>query len=1000
LKAFLTYIVFSIFLFYGLKPALAQPQRTLTGKVSLSDDPETVPGIGIQVEGTTRGAITDVFGNYSLRLDTADSVVVVSYIGYAKQRIILGERTTLDVVLQPEVITRDEVVVVGYGVQKKSDVTGSVGRIKGEELIKVPNNNAMQALQGKVAGVQVVSSSGAPGDPPKVRIRGVGTMSGSSGSSGNDPLYVVDGVFMKDISSINSSDIESMEVLKDASAAAIFGVEGANGVILITTKQGKEGKVSINFSAEYGVQNLSKKIDLLNSRQFGELVNEISPGTYNNLNVLPNTDWQDEVFKKNAGIQNYQVSASGGTKSTSYYFGLGYFKQQGIIPKSDYERISIRANYSVNLNDYIKIGTNVTVAPVKQQNAADVVGSLYRSSPAVRAKTDTGSGYGEVLGYGNSLAAIEYNNSFVKGISGIGNVFTEIKLPLGFKYRFSYGFDMNYNRRVSFTPVFFVGSNQSNAINKLSTGRSTKNNSTIDNLVYYDKTFGKHKVDVLGGFSYYSNFGDDAYVNAQNIIRNSSNFWYLNAGQVLAANSFESATLSHKESYFGRVNYVLSDKYLLTGTYRVDGSSNFGTNNKYAAFPSVALGWVISEEDFLKDIKNLSNLKIRSSWGKLGNQTIDVYDRLTTINNNLPAVFGPNNILIQGATYDKTSNPDLKWETTTQFDAGLEAGFFQNKLSLELDYYHRLTEDILVSLATPGHTGNGPFTRVRNNAASVVNRGIEVALNWRDEIGSIKYRIGGNGTTVYNQVKSLGSSIASDDFITAGGLGNGQNVTRTQAGQPIGAFYGFQTDGIFQNETEVSAGPVLNADQLPGDLRFKDLNGDGKVNFDKDRTFLGSAIPKFIFGFNIGISYMGFDLSADFQGQTGNKIYNGKAAVRSAIANYEISYLERWTPTRPSNTVPRATAGGDNFNPSNYFLQDGSFLRVRTITLSYALPKDLSSKLKLEKTSIYLRGTNLFTWTKFTGFSPEVGGNDLGAGIDLGAYPVTAVLAGGINVTF
>jgi len=975
--------------------AFAQEAISVSGNVSLSDEPGGVPGIAVQIEGTSKGVSTDINGFYKLNLTETDSVLIFNYLGYTKQRIRIEGRSTIDVVLQVEVLTREEVVVVGYGVQKKSDVTGSVGRIRGEDLIKVPSNNPLQALQGKVAGVQVVSNSGSPGDPPKVRIRGVGTI-----NSGNDPLYVVDGVFMKDISSINSSDIESMEVLKDASAAAIFGVEGANGVILVTTKQGKEGKVSINFSSEYGVQNLGNKIKLLNGQQYGQLINEINPGTYNNLDALPNTNWQDLIYKKNAAIQNYQVSASGGSKTSSYFLSLGYFKQEGIVPKSDFERISIRTNYSADITPFIKVGTNVTIAPSNRQNTADVVGTLYRASPAVRARIDTGSGYGEVVGYGNPLAAIDYNNNFEKSLNGIGNIFTEIKLPAGFKYRFSYGFDMNYKRTVSFSPVYFVSPAQSNPINDLNTGRETRSNSTIDNLLYYNKEIGKHRIDALGGVSFYRNKSENINVQAQNIIRDAENLWYLNAGQVVGASSTETANLILKESFFGRVNYTFSDRYMATATYRVDGSSNFGANNRFAGFPSLALGWVLSEEDFMKNINGLSYLKLRSSWGKLGNQNIDVADRLTVINSQNSAVFGPNNTLTQGATYDKTSNPDLKWETTTQFDAGLEIGLMNNKLSLEADFYNRLTEDILVLLATPGHVGNGPFTRIRKNAASVLNRGIEIALNWKDEIGQVQYRLGANATTIYNEVKSLGASITSDEFITAGGLGNGQNVTRTQAGFPIGGFYGFQTNGIFQNADEVNAGPVLNSDQQAGDLRFKDINRDGKIDFANDRTYLGSPIPKFLFGFNAGLSFKGFDLSADFQGQTGNKIYNGKAAIRPALANYETSYLNRWRSDQPGNSVPRATAGGDNFNPSNYLIQDGAFLRLRTITLSYSLPKSLSAKLKLEKTSIYLRGTNLITWTKFTGYSPEVGGADLGAGIDLGIYPITAVLAGGINITF
>ncbi len=853
----------------------------------------------------------------------------------------------------------------------------------------------MQGLQGKAAGIQVVSSSGAPGASPKVRIRGVGSI-----NAGNDPLYVVDGVFMKDISAINSSDIESMEILKDASAAAIYGVQGSNGVVLITTKQGKEGKLIINFSSEVGVQNLTNKIDLLNGRQFAELVNEINPGTYNNLNLVPNTDWQDEVFRKNALIQNHQISMSSGSKTSSYYLGLGYFRQDGIIPKSNYERVSIRTNYNMNVKDWLKVGTNITVAPSTSQNPADVVGNLYRASPAVRARIDTGSGFGEVPVYGNPLASIKFNNNRANVLSAIGNVFAEVSLPKGFRYRFSYGFDVLYGRSVSYTPEFFVSPAQNNATSDLVTGRNWHNYTTLDNLLYYNKEVGKHRIDGLGGISIYREIDENLTAVAENIIRGNTNLWYLNSGQVVPSLTTETASLFHKASFFGRLNYVFDEKYLFTATYRVDGTSNFSKNNRFGRFPSVALGWLLSQEDFIKDIPAINNLKLRTSWGKLGNQNIGAGNQFTLINNGLPAVFGQPNTLNQGASYDRAGNPNLIWETSTQFDAGLEIGLFQNRLTIDADYYNRLTSDALVPLTRPAHEGNGSFTRIFYNAANIRNSGFELTTNWADKIGKLDYRLGALGTTVKNRVVSFGASVQSDEFITDGPLGNGTNVTRTQAGQPIGSFYGYQTNGIFQNDAELAAGPRLNPDQLPGDIRYSDLNGDGRVDLNNDRTFLGSPIPTFLYGFSAGLGFKGFDLSADFQGQSGNMIYNGKAAVRPGLANYEANYLDRWQPNRPGNTVPRATAGGDNFVASDFLLQSGSFMRLRTLTLAYNIPKAVSDRMRMQKASIYLRGTNVFTWTKYTGYSPEVGGGDLSAGIDLGIYPISAVYAIGINVSF
>lgn len=974
--------------------------RSVSGSVRLSDEKDPVPGVTVIVEGTTRGATTDFQGMFSINLQDSDSILVASYVGYARQRVRIQGRASLEIVLEPEVKTGKEVVVVGYGVQRKSDITGSISSVKSADLVKVPNNNPVQALQGKAAGVQVVSTSGAPGEGAKVRIRGVGSI-----GSGSDPLYVVDGVFMTDISAINAQDIVSMEVLKDASSAAIFGVRGSNGVILVTTRQGKEGKPQFSFNTEYGVQNVNKRIDMLDGKQFAELYNSLEglSGTYIPDNV-PNTDWQSLIFKDNARIQNHQFSASGGSSNSSYYFGLGYFKQEGVVHNSNYERISLRTNASYNLTKNWKLGTNLTIAPSLQRNAANVIATAYRAYPLIkptRPGTDSTAPYNEVPTYGNPLADLEYNsNNYTRSLAGIGNIYTEYTLPYGFKYRLNVGFDMAYGRNVNFTPKYFVGPLQNTPFNQVSTYRDWKSNSLVDNMLYYTKEIGKHNIDAFVAISTYRNFTERLSASAVNLPRADEGTWYIGNNQVLAQGASSTQYLYTNVSTFGRINYSYDGKYLLTVTGRRDGSSLFGKENRFGFFPSAALGWVVSEEDFLKDVKLLNTLKVRASVGKLGNSRVS-NDVLTTIYNtvqaNSPAVFGNGDAFLVGSSPGTTANPALRWEETTQLDIGLDLGLLNNRLTMEVDYYNRNSNDVLVQLQTPGYFGNGAGVRVLYNAADLVNRGIEYNISWKDKVGEIEYRLGTLGTTIFNNVEGLGNTVQSDEFILGGNVA-GYSLTRTQAGQPIGSFYGYKVLGVFKDEADVASYPGISGTK-PGDLKYADLNGDKKIDV-KDRTFLGKAIPGFIFGFNLGVAYKGFDLSADFQGQTGNKIYNAKAVIRPGIANYEARYADRWTPENPNSSVPRATAGGNNFLPSDFFLEDGDFLRLRTLTLSYAIPESLLTKGKIRNASVFVRGTNLITWTKFSGYTPEVASSDIDGALDLGIYPVATVYSIGANISF
>jgi TonB-linked SusC/RagA family outer membrane protein len=1003
-------VCLTLFLFLGFGLSSSAQIRTVKGTVTTTDTKETLPGATIQVKGTTEGAVTDIDGNYTVKISQAKVVLIFSYIGYKTKEVEVTVQLKVDVELEPQKTTLDEVVVIGYGSVRKSDLSGSVGTVKSDDITKITALNPVQSLQGNVTGVQVTSTSGTPGENPAVRIRGVGTFGNSN------PIYVVDGVIVDDISFLNSNDITSMEVLKDASASAIYGSRGANGVIMVTTKMGKatEGKTVFNFSGEVGIQKLAKKIDLLNGHDFAVIRNEINPGSYNNVDAVPNTDWQDLIFKS-APIFDFQLSASGSSKAVQYYISGSYFKQGGIIEKSNYERITLKINNIYNFSEYVKFGNNITVAPYSQQVAPGVTWAAYRAWPTLVPYYADGS-FGVVPGVGNPLADIEYSNNYNKGVRGVGNLFGEVNFLKMFTFKSSFGVDAGYNLSESFTPAFTVYnpdgtiSQQQNLMSRLNKSTNYTFTWLWENTLNFKKEFGKHSIDAVAGYTMQNTTSDGFSLAGANLIRDDPSFWYIQpsyiydpANNVNTINSiYESVDLNQYYSmisYLFRVNYVFNKRYILTATFRSDGSSKFSSNTRYATFPSFALGWNVSQEKFLQNVKWLNKLKIRASWGKLGNDKIPYWDRYARVESNILAIFGTNGDPNTGATYGINGNPDLKWEVTTQTDIGLEFSLFDSRLTAEFDYYNKQTDDILILLSVPGYFGNGSGAKVRFNAASVVNRGFEFNLGWRDQIGKLKYNIGVLGTTIHNEVLKIGGISGVDDALIGGYLGNGIPVTRSVVGLPIGSFYGYQTDGVFQSQAELDAYPH-DGQAGVGDLRFVDVNSDGKID-GRDRTNIGSPIPTFIFGFNFGIEIIGFDLSVNVQGQTGNKIFNAKEVVRPDPYNFESHVLNRWTGPGTSNTEPRASFGGYNYTPSDHFIQDGSFIRIRNLVLGYTLPVAWSAKISMQKLRVYVKADNLYTWTKFTGYTPEIGSGDvLSAGIDYGIYPITAVYSVGINLNF
>lgn len=1000
-------ISFLLLFLIWLDPLLAQVN--LKGTI-VDDQNVPLPGVSVVIKNTFKGTMSDVDGSYTIAALPSDTLVF-SMVGMITQEIVPGSRTVINIQLETETTIMEEVVVIGYGTVRKSDLTGSVSSVKTEDLLKVTSLNPEQGLQGKVTGVQVISTSGAPGAGAAVRVRGVGTFNNSS------PIFVVDGVILDDISFLNSSDIASMEVLKDASATAIYGSRGANGVIIITTKTGTMGqeKASFNVNSEFGIQHLAKKIDLLSGREFAIISNEIVAGSYNNVDLVPNTDWQDLVFTT-AQIHNHQISVTGATKLTQYYVGIGAFIQDGIIDKSNYSRITLKLNNTYNLTPFLKLGNNLTIAPYTQRNAPNVTYSVYRAQPVLEPYYDDDS-FAVVYNVGNPLAQLAYSNDFRKGIRGVGNIFAEASFLDSFTLRTSFGIDASYNKSTSFTPAYTIynpdgtASQQQNILSDLYRGSSDNLNWLWENTLSYRKTFMDiHSLDLVAGYTMQESTSEFLSIPGENILRDGQDFWYISPSYIYdpannvntiqsISNGVDAGLYYSMISYLFRANYSLDNKYIATVTFRRDGSSKFAKENRFSNFPSFALGWNIGNEQFMKSVDAVSKLKVRASWGIIGNEKISYYDRYARVQSSIIAVLGNPDAPIPAATYGKSGNPDLRWESTTQTDIGVEAGFFANKFTGEFDFYNRVTNDILVELSTPGHLGNGQGQKVRYNAASVLNRGFEFNLNWRERRGDFTYSVGLLGSTIHNEVLEIGGTSGVDSTLIGGYLGDGRPVTLSRVGLPIGAFYGYKTDGVFQDEAELAAYPH-SSQAGPGDLRFVDVTDDGILD-GRDRTYIGSPIPKFIFGFNGSIEYKGIDFALDFQGQTGNKIFNGKEVVRPDPYNFEKHVFDRWTGPGTSNSEPRPSFGGYNFTPSDRFIQDGSFIRLRSLTLGYTLPASISQKAFMQQLRVYVKGSNLFTLTRFTGYTPEIGSYDvLSNGIDYGAYPITSVYSVGVNLQF
>lgn len=1033
-------------------PSTNQNRKRLTGQV-VGQDGEPLIGVNVVVKGTTIGSMTDMDGNYILENVPSNATVEFSYIGYLQQSINVGNKSNLNVTLAEDTQKLDEVVVVGYGSFKKRDLTGAVSQVKGDEISNLPLRSAADALQGKAAGVTITSSSGSPGSLGNVRIRGVGTI------NNNDPLYVVDGLPQGDIGWLNARDIESIEVLKDASAQAIYGARAANGVILVSTKRGASGesyRSNIEFDMNIGFQDVVKTYDMLDAEGFMEYKNRAYAASGKALiddfatpekreQILTflgknggrsGTDWWKESTRKpkEAISQNYNLAFSGGMKKLRYRASFGYMDQQGILKGSDYERLSGRLNVDSEVTKWLNLSANVNVTyesrrnldennsytatvfstlaadpitPVYRDNLVDIPDFLQNRIMGGYEPTNPWSRYTGVI-YSNKPNTVgQVDRSALNqwhGIATKSNISGEVKLLPFLTFKSSIALDLVRNQSDSFRPSYYLDGDEYSTYAGASRSVANKDYWVFDNYLTYNEKFDKHAVTAMVGTSAEKERYEEIYAYKEGQVNNNPNQQIINAGTMNPAASGYYAT-STLNSYFGRVFYSFDNRYMITANIRWDGSSKFADGNRWGYFPSVSAGWNFSEESFMKNLEWLSQGKLRAAWGEIGNQTISSGAYMNTFGNGSYYLFGNpyQTNLYAGRT--QVGNPDLKWETTRQLDFGLDLAFFQGSLRATFDYFDRQTSDMLVQVPVPSSLGfpNTPWM----NAGSVSNKGFEVTLGYDGKIGNdFQYHINGNVSTYKNKVKSLGSGAN----IPGKGIHLGYfSYTMTEPGQPIGYFYGYKTDGVFQTQEEIdnykNNGQMVMPNAKPGDLKFQDLNKDGKLD-DEDRTMTGNPHPDFTFGLTLGAEWKGFDISAFFQGSVGNDILN--------ILKYDIYSGTGWYNAPkdilttywngPGSTNENFAIDADsrmNLEMSDWYVENGSYVRLKNLTIGYTLPSEWTKKITINNLRFFVAAQNLFTITSYSGLDPEIGeinNSPLYKGCDMGFYPQPRTFMFGLSL--
>ena len=989
--------------------SLCLTAQTITGTVR--GEEETLIGVSITKKGTSSGTVTDLDGKYTIQA-TPEDVLVFSYTGYTTTEVPVNGQSVINVTMAPDVTSLEEVVVVAYGTQKKSDLTGSVATVGGKELGKFPVANATESLQGRLTGVQVESAGGAPGAGTFVTIRGSGTLSNAQ------PLYVIDGMLVGNMDNLNPADIESVSVLKDASASALYGSRAANGVVIVTTKKGRPGGLRIEADFSGGAQSAVRRIDWANARQYADIRNRandndgVGRSFANDTGFDPNVDTDIQDLSLRTGyIYNTGVRISGGTEAFTFNVSGNYLNEEGIVVESDFSKANARVNSTFNkgrLSIQQTLGLNRTVNNPnflfnRERDILPTVPFMDAEGNFTATASEDGStaiyGVGNI---GNSVGLATLEDRTVTSYGVLGNIAATFEIIDGLSYKLSTSVDYGNTNNFRFTPTFMFNATQpgSNFISELNESNGTFTSTLIENTLNYSKLLGgKHQVGLLAGYSrQVSNFRSLGSV-ARNFPNN--NIRVASAAQTFAnAPAFNSteALLSS----FGRVTYAYDSRYLFTGTLRRDGSSLFREDLRYGIFPSVAVGWNISNEDFWNPTGLINELKLRASYGEIGSNNTQPYgiDPQLNLNSAYPFGAGSNQVRQTGFSITNIANSDIQWETTTTTDIGLEAALLDNKLKLTADYFVKNTNDILVNLVIPPSTGG--TNRPAFNAASVRNSGIELGINYGNFVGDFNWSVGANFSTLNNEVTELsGDPIVGGQFTS-----NGLRSTLTDVGQPIGAFYGYRQIGVYQTDAEAEADG--RTDARAGDFRFEDINGDGMLN-EEDQTYIGSPIPDFTYGFNFNFFYKSFDATLLFNGVAGNEILNANIyrGYFDTEGNYLADALNGWTPENPSQSIPRNTLTDQAFNrrTSTFYLESGSYFRLRNLQIGYTLPSSVvSGQGAFSRVRAFLNVQNLFTITDYTGYYPEVGRNGRGgtnifnAGVDEAAYPTPRTIMFGLQV--
>ena len=1027
----------------------------IKGTVVSGTDNEPLPGVNVVVKGnTSTGTITDFNGTFTLSAP-ADAILSISYIGFKSQEIAVKGHKDIKIVLQEDSETLDEVVVVGYGVQKKSVVTASIAKVSADDLASTAPVRMDNALKGLASGVTVTSSSGQPGAAAQIRVRGVGTIRTENGAA--DPLYIVDGMPLEGgLDYLNPNDIASIEVLKDAASGAVYGARAANGVILVTTKTGKIGKTKVTYDFSYGWQSAWKKRDVLNASEYALMINEgainagIAPKFSDPYSYGQGTNWQDEVFNNNAPMMNHQVSVSGASEKVNYLFSLGFYTQDGIVggnfDRSNYERLTLRSNTQYTLFDEskernwlnsLKVTSNLSYARIKSTNFDDnstwgtPLGSALALSPilnvydeteeAIKAQFDK---YGTTAEYtpvydprNGKLFSIpgefgEMSNPIAKlSLPGdkhwshkfVANFSAELQLWDNLKFKTSYGADLSFWGYDSYRPLYYLRSGESST---QSSAYSRKEDGTVwqlENVLMYDKSIDKHSFSVLLGQSAKKSSGSYLYGSRNNITNYSRP--YIDASTGLAANADRDAAGAPSvdatlASIFARASYNYDERYMLQVTVRRDGSSRFGPNNHYAVFPSFSLGWNLTNEKFMNKRPNwLTTTKIRLSWGKNGNENIGNFKYTVLTSPGKNAIFGSSENVINGVKASGLANPDLKWEESEQLDFGLDFGFFNNALTFTADYYKKKTNGMLMEMNIPFYVGEA---KPIGNVGKMENSGIELEAAYKFRVSDWNFRVSANASYLKNKLIEYGNESGWENLNSFQGTGD---ISRAENGKPFPFFYGYKTAGIFQNTDEVKAykndkGELLQPTAVPGDVRFVDVDGNGIIDAN-DRTDIGKGMPDWTFGFNLGVSWKNFDLNMMWQGTAGNDIYDATRRTDIATSNLPSWMLNRWTGEGTSNRIPRFVQGDNvNWQSSDLYVYDGSYLRLKNIQLGYTLPAALTQKVFISSLRFYVAAENLFTFTKYHGFDPEISSGGTSLGIDYGVYPQARVWTIGASLSF